>query len=310
MTISHKKCLVMAEQIVKLYRSGSLKNEQVDRDQLVVFITKSGRRLQVKQNEVHVEVVSEIVNKIKVFKHINFADPILVIEDDEGYFLINGNHTAHALEQVIRNGKIVPGLKTAPIAIIPEDLLPSEAAERLEVLKLVGTIMNRVEKIVRGMTKGDIKHLIMNDMIDGKDIYHDDYQEVMAEAAQMEKATIRELVSKVKLESLVSMQNKKFHFKQYTVAELNGHKVDRETNETEVTWAVVTTDKIYETLGKAIGNMIERSCTKAHIIFHFKNYEDVKKLQSKTQERISKFMQTSSVNLTYEFLEWKAEDAA
>lgn len=307
MTMTHKKCLAMAEYIVNLYRKGELEKREVDRDQLVIFITKSGRRLQVKQNEVHVEVVSEIVNKIRVFKHIEHADPILVIEDDEGYFLINGNHTVHALEQVIRNGKIVPGLKTAPIAVIPDSLLPSDPQDRVEVLKHIAIIMNRVEKIVRGMTKGDIKNLIKNDMIDKKNIDDSEYQEVMAASAQMEVATIRELVSKVKQESLTELQNKKFHFKQYTVAELNAHKVDRETTETEVTWAVVTPDKIYETIGKAIGNMIERSCNKAHIIFHFKNYDDVKKLESKTNERIAKFMKTSSVNLTYEFLPWMKE---
>jgi acetolactate synthase small subunit len=214
----------------------------------------------------------------------------------------------HALEQVIRNGKIVPGLKTAPIAIIPEDLLPSDTESRDEVLKLVGVMMNRVEKIVRGMTKGDIKNLIKNDFIDKKNIDNSEYQQVMADSSQMELSTIRELVSKVKQESLTELQNKKFLFKQYTVSELNAHKVDRETTETEVTWAVVTSDKTYETLGKAIGNMIERSCTKAHVIFHFKNYEDVKLLRSKTEDRIAKFMKTSSVNLSYEFLEWKREE--
>ena len=174
-------------------------------------------------------------------------------------------------------------------------------------MKLVATIMNRVEKIVRGMTKNDIKDLINNDMIDGKNIDDTEYQEVLADAAQVEFSTIRELVSKVKSESFISMQNKKFKHKQYSVAELNGIKLDRETVDTEVTWAVVTTDKTYETLGKAIGNMIERDCAKAHVLFHFKNHEDVKTLKKKTEERIAKFMQYNSVPLTYEFLPCQAE---
>jgi len=297
----------MAELIVKLYRNNQLKRDEMTHDQLVTIITRKGRRLQIRQNVVHVEVVSEIINKIRVFKHIEFADPILVIEDDEGYFLVNGNHTAHALEQVIKNGKIVPGLKTAPIAIISNELLPSDIADRNEVLKLVATIMNRVEKVVRGMTKGDIKDMIKVDLIDGKKIDDAEYQQVLADAAQVEESTIRELVSKVKQDSLTAILNQKHKHYQYTVAELNTLKANREDIRTEVTWAVVTPDKTYETLGKAIGNMIERDCTKAHVLFHFKNYEDVKDLKVKTENRIAQFMQHCTAKLTYEFLPCQVE---
>lgn len=307
MTLSHKKCLAMAERIVDLYRNRQLTSGQVDHEEIVTIITKKGRRLQVRQNVVSPEVVSEIVNKVRVFKHIEFADPILVVEDDQGYFLVNGNHTAHALEQIIRNGKIVRGLKTAPIAIISEELLPADAEDRFEVLKLVATILNRVEKVQRGMTKNDIKDIISKDMVAEKNIEDTEYQEVLAEAAQLELSTIRELVSKAKQEAKTALENKKFKHKQYSVAELNGYKIDRTTLETEVTWAVVTHDKIYETLGKAIGNMIEGDSTKAHVIFHFKNFEDVKKLKSKTEDKIEKFMKMSTVQLSYEFLPWQEE---
>lgn len=306
MTISHQKCMVMAQRIVKAYNERKLRLDTIDKDVIYTLITRKGRRLQVRQNVVNSDRISEMVGKIRVLKHVEMADPILVLEDDEGWFLVNGNHTATLFNEIIRL-RIIPGLNTAPIAIIPEDMLPSDPQDRLEVLKLVAVQMNKVEKIVQGMTKDDIKHLIQMDMIDGKNIDDDDYQEVMAESAMLKLSVIRQLVSKVKEESLNLQLNTKFNHKQYSVSDLTIIKHDRYRElgtEYEITWAV-TGDKTWETLGKAIGKLIESPAglaTKAHIMFHFKNYADVRELKDDTEKKIKMFQDLSLVPISYEFL--------
>jgi hypothetical protein len=310
----------MAERIVEAYKSGSLEIHGITLDKLLLL---KKHVLQVRQNVVNVDKVSEIVGKVRVTKSTQFIDPILVIQaspellklndlecetSKSALMIVNGNHTSEVNAEVIRK-KIVDGYTEAPIVIIPADMLPELPEDQFEVLKLVAVIMNKVEKIVQGMTKNDIKHLIVNDLVSGKDITDPDYQEVLAEAATMSLYDIRTLVSKARQESLNQKLNRRFNFKQYSVAEMNEIKFDREGElgfDTEVTWAVVTPDKTYETLGKAIGNMLQNDCSKAHIIFHFKNYDDVKKLKSSTEEKIEKFQKTSKIKINYEFLPWNS----
>jgi len=318
MAMSYKKCLAFAERIVEAYKNQTIPIHYLSFDKLLLL---KKYVLQVRQNAVNVDKVSEIVGKIRATKSSKFIDPILIFEapkelllindsrceaSAKSYIVVNGNHTIDVNTEVIRK-KIVDGYTEAPIAVIPANMLPELPEDQFEVLKLVAVIMNKVEKIVQGMTKNDIKHLIGNDIISGKNVSDTDYQEVLAEASQMTVYDIRTLVAKAKQESLNQKLNHRFNFRQYTVAEMNEVKFDREEDlgfETEVTWAVVTPDKTYETLGKAIGNMLQNDCSKAHIIFHFKNYDDVKKLKDPTMEKISKFLKTSKVTVSYEFLPW------
>ncbi len=318
MSMSYKKCLAMAERIAEAYKSGSLQINQIALDKLLLL---KKNVLQVRQNVVNVDKVAEIVGKVRVTKSTQFVDPILVVQaspellklnnpDCEcsvpALMVVNGNHTTDVNIEIIRKG-IVVGYTEAPIVVIPAEMLPELPEDQFEVLKLVAVIMNKVEKIVQGMTKSDIKHLIVNDLVSGKDINNSDYQEVLAEAAQLSLYDIRTLVAKARQESLNQKLNRRFNFKQYSVAEMNEIKFNREGElgfDTEVTWAVVTPDKTYETLGKAVGNMLQNDCSKAHIIFHFKNYDDVKKLKDETEKKIAKFQDTSKVKINYEFLPW------
>lgn len=319
MAMSYKKCLAMAERIAETYKNHSFQIQEITLDKVLLL---KKYVLQVRQNVVNVDKVSEIVGKIRVTKTTQFIDPILVVEaspellklndveceaSKPALMVVNGNHTTDVNIEVIRK-KIVDGYTEAPIVIIPANMLPELPEDQFEVLKLVAVIMNKVEKIVQGMTKNDIKHLIVNDLVSGKDITDSDYQEVLAEAAQMSLYDIRTLVSKARQEALNQKLNRRFNFKQYSVAEMNEIKFDREGElgfDTEVTWAVVTPDKTYETLGKAIGNMLQNDCSKAHIIFHFKNYDDVKKLKEETEKKIAKFQETSKIMINYEFLPWQ-----
>jgi hypothetical protein len=316
--MSPKARLAVAERIIEAYKSNKLELEYLTLEELKELIKTV---LQVRQNVVNVDKVSEIVSKVRVTKSANLVDPILVVKNPSKdllllngnhtinamRLLVNGNHTLHSNIEIIKH-KIVDGYNKAPIAIIPEDMLPEDPTDRYEVLRLIAVSLNKVEKIVQGMSKGDIKDIIAKDYVKKVDIDDEEYQEVLAEAAHLRVSDIRTLVAKVRQDSINELLNHEHKFYQYSTSEMNWAKAKREDQlgfDYEVTWAVVTPDKTYETLGKAIGNMLENDAKKAHIVFHFKNYEDIRKLKNGTVKKIAKFLETSKVNITYEFLPWK-----
>jgi hypothetical protein len=321
MPMTPKERFAMAERIIEAYKSNKLEIEYLDLEELKALIKTV---LQVRQNVVNVDKVSEIVSKVRVTKSANLVDPILVVKNPSkdllllngnhimaaSRFLVNGNHTLHSNIEIIKH-KIVAGYNKAPTAIIPEDMLPEDPTDRYEVLRLIAVSLNKVEKIAQGMTKGDIKDIIAKDFVKKVDVENEEYQEVLAEAAQLLVSDIRTMVAKVKQDSLNELLNHEHKFYQYTTSEMNWAKSKREEQlgfDYEVTWAVVTPDKTYETLGKAIGNMLENDAKKSHIIFHFKNYEDIRKLKNHTIKKIAKFQETSKTKLSYEFLPWKASE--
>jgi ribosomal protein L22 len=301
--VNYAKCTQIAETIVAAYHKGTLPVSVVDEAQLKEWITNQFSRLQVKENVIHTDVVGDIVSKIRYYQHINFADPILVVKRLAGdLFLVNGNHTATALEQVIRQALVV-GVTKAPIAIIPDDMLPSDPAELKETLHLVATMMNRQPKVVRGMGKADIRRMIANDDHDGIDVHNLEYQKAKANSAHVPLSTIREIVSKVAEKNLATSLNKKFHFKQLTTSELNKVKEDRTTRKNFVQHAKVSKD-IAGTFAGVIDHMVTHKGTKCvHVVFHFKNYEDINALKIPTQEYMENFKALVNFPVTYEFLD-------
>jgi len=316
MTKTYKQLSAMANKIVQAYKEGKLGVTYFSPEK-----TKFLPSVQVRTNKVNIDTVPEIVAKMRRSKSAKFVDPILVavglaksiikkLSDDSSQeiddLIVNGNHTRASLLEAIKR-KLVPGLTEIPIAVIPEDMLPEDEDDIVEVLKLVAISMNKVEKIVQGMSKSDVHHTILMDLIDGKEVKKLDYQEALADAADLTVKEIATLVAKAIEHNTNVKLNKKFNFKQYSVAEMNDAKATRQYSlgdDTEVTWAVVTTDKTYETLGKAIGNAVENHAGKAHIIFHFKNYEDVSRLQKRTVKKIEKFTDLCEMEISYEFLPW------
>jgi hypothetical protein len=301
--INYAKCTQLAETIVAAYHNGTLPASSVDQAQLKEWITNHLSRLQVKENVIHADVVAEIVSKIRYYQHINFADPILVVKRlSDDLFLVNGNHTATALEQVIRQSLVV-GVTKAPIAIIPDDMLPSDPAELSETLRLVATMMNRQPKVVRGMSKTDIRRMIANDYIDDIDIYNLEYQKAKANSAHVPLSTIREIVSKIAEQNLATSLNKKFNFKQLTPYEISKIKQDRTTRNNFVQHAKVSKD-IAGTFAGVIDHMVTHKGTKrVHVVFHFKNYEDINAFKIPTQEYMENFKALVNFPVTYEFLD-------
>ena len=301
--VNYAKCTELSEAIVAAYHNGTLPASHVDHTQLKEWVTNALSRLQVKENVIHTDVVAEIVSKIRYYQHINFADPILVVKRLAGdLYLVNGNHTATALEQVIRQSLVV-GVTEAPISIIPDDMLPSDPAELKETLRLVATMMNRQPKVVRGMSKADIRRMIANDDIGGIDIHNKEYQKAKANSAHVPLSTIREIVAKIAVQNHTSHVNQKFNFKQFTAYELSKIRRDRTDRNNFVQIAKVTKD-IAGTFAGVIDHMVTHKGTKSvHILFHFKNFEDINKFKVPTEEYMKAFEKLVNFSVTYEFLD-------
>lgn len=306
--MTHNECLRMAEAIAAAYKNGKLIDSTADYQQLLKWATDKSSVLQVRFNKINVDTVADIVDRIRYFQHMDFADAILVeLRKDGTLRLINGNHTNAAYVEAIEK-RLVDGLLTARIAIIPEDQLPQDETDRELVLQNVALIMNRKEVVHNKTTKGDVRDVIRKAIINGVDVHSQDYQSTLSAAVQMKQSIISKLVMEANVDLKEEELKQKFNFKQYSSAEMNLIKQERE-NEFEdddesvaVTWAVVTRDKIYETLGKAVGSALNFG--KAHIIFHFKNYSDTK-LKRDTERAIKAWTENCTMQITYEFLPYK-----
>lgn len=300
--VNYTKCTQAAEAIVAAYHKGTLPKSTADYAQLKEWVTSTASIIQVKLNRVHIDVIAEIISKIKYYKHINYADPILVVNTPKGLMLVNGNHTAAALEQVIRQS-LIDGLNEAPIAIIPDDMLPSDPAEVSETLRLVATMMNRQPKVVRGMSKADLRNVITDDDRDGADIHNTEYQLAKANSAHFPLDVIRDIVAKIVANNYATNTNKKFHFKQLTTYELSKIRLDRTTRKNFVQIAKVSKD-IAGTFAGVIDHMVTHKGTKSvHILFHFKNYDDISAFKVPAEEYMESFKQLVNFPVTYEFLD-------
>jgi hypothetical protein len=308
MSMTHNECLRVAEAIVADYKAKKLPRSTADYAQLLKWATDETTVLQVRSNKINVDTLAEIVDRIRYFQHMDFADDILVeIRSDGTMRLINGNHTNAGHIEAIEK-KLVKGLTGANIAIIPEERLPSNSKDRERVLQQVALVMNRKEVVHNKTTKADVRDLIRKDIISGVDVNTFDYQSTLSATVQMKDAVIGKLIMEAKVDLKEAELRQKFNFKQYSAGEINLIKQEREAefeDEDEsvaVTWAVVTRDKIYETLGKAVGNALNYN--KAHIIFHFKNYSDTK-LKKDTVKSIDAWTKHCTMQITYEFLPYK-----
>lgn len=308
MSMSHNDCLRVAETIAAEYKAKKLPRSKAEYAQLIKWATDETTVLQVRSNKINVDTLAEIVDRIRYFQHMEFADDILVEKRADGSLrLINGNHTnAGHIEAIEKN--LVKGLTGANIAIIPDEMLPSDATERERVLQQLALVMNRKEVVHNKTTKSDVRDLIRKDILSGVNVDSRDYQSTLSATVQMKDTVIGKLIMEAKVDLKEAELRTKFNFKQYSSSEINLIKQEREAEFEEddesvaVTWAVVTRDKIYETLGKAVGNALNYN--KAHIIFHFKNYSDTK-LKKDTVKSIDAWTKHCTMEITYEFLPYK-----
>jgi hypothetical protein len=304
--IDYKHCVKMAEAIYEAYHKKQLPIVKVAYEVLKEWVTAANRVFQARENLIINEHVADIIQKIRYYQHIDYADPPLVQRDNlgtSGLKLINGNNTVNALEQVMRL-KYVPGLKEISVAVIPDDMLPKGEDELEEVLKLVATMMNRQPKVVRGMSKSDIRDMIARDHVTGKDIQDDDYQKAKSQSAHIPLATVRELVSKVLTDASTAKLNAKMKFRQLAGHEVESVARERLNRKNFVQIAVVTKDKIFGTLSGAIQAMVEHDgCESVHIVFYFKNFSDISLLKTPTKEKIEKMKKIVKFPVTYEFLD-------
>ena len=310
MGMTHNEHLRVAESIVADYKDGKFAISKADFKQLLKWTTDETSVLQVRSNKINVDVLAEIVDRIRYFGHMDFADAILVERRVDGSLrLINGNHTCAAYVEVFEK-KLVKGLTDAKIVIIPEDRLPEDGNDRERVLVQIALVMNRKEVVHNKTTKSDVRDVIRKDIISGIKVETADYQSTLSASVQMKSAVIGKLIMEAKNDLKEEELRTKFNFKQYSASEMNLIKQELEEEfeqndeSVAVTWAVVTRDKIYETLGKAVGNALNYN--RAHIVFHFKNYSDTK-LKTSTIKAINDWLKYCSMEITYEFLPYRKQ---
>lgn len=313
--IDYPKCLELAESIYKAYHANELPIRMVgyavlkewrispNKDELSAF--ERGRILQIRDNVVIPEHIAQIIEKIIYYNSIEYADPMLVFEDGKGInglFLVNGNNTANALEQVMRFKKL-PGLTEVPIAIIPHDMLPSDDENRRHTLELVGTMMNRQPKVFRGGTKNDLAVLIEKDYASGIDVHNKAYQQAKSQSAHIDIRVVRELVSKVVSNSIETSINKAQHFRALTSDEITSFKKQHSNGNNYVQVATVTKDKFFGTLAGVLQHVVEHNADSVHLGLIFKNYSDIRSLKTPSRQKIEAFSEFVTFPVTYEFLD-------
>jgi len=305
-TVDYTKCANLAEAIYKQYHAKQLPTKMVGYAVLKEWVDIASRVLQIRENLKLSDHIAEIIQKIRYYQHIDYADPPLAIEDgrgQSGLYLINGNNTVNALEQTIRF-RLVPGLTQVPVVVVPDEMLPQGKEERKQTLQLLGTMMNRQPKVVRGMSKNDIRDMITRDMREGINIQDYAYQDAKSQSAHLPLATIRELVGKVLADSAARNMNAKMKFRELARWEVNAIATQRQTHTNFVQVATVTKDKIFGTLAGVLQAMVEHDgCDSVHLIFHFKNYSDIRTLKVPTKEKIEAFTKLVNFPVTYEFID-------
>lgn len=310
MGMTHNEHLRVAESIVADYKDGKFAISKAAFKQVLKWYTDETSVLQVRSNKINVDVLAEIIDRIRYFGHMDFADPILVERRADGSLrLINGNHTCAAYVEAFEK-KLVKGLTDAKIVVIPENRLPEDANDRERVLVQIALVMNRIEVVHNKTTKSDVRDMIRKDIISGINVDTADYQSAISASVQMKSSTIGKLIMEAKNDLKEEELRSKFNFRQYSASEMNLIKQELEEEfeqndeSVAVTWAVVTRDKIYETLGKAVGNALNYN--RAHIVFHFKNYSDTK-LKTSTIKAINDWLKYCSMEITYEFLPYRKQ---
>ena len=296
------KCKEYAKAVVDAYKKRTLLASTADLPQLQTWTHHNLNKYQTREKAVNPEFVATIIRTISHDMHIRNADPILVAEQNGVRLLINGNNTAAALEQVIRL-QIVPGVFEAPIAVIPHDMLPSDPADRAETIKQIAMMMNIQVKHAQGVFKNDMRRAIAEDAKKGVDIHNEQYQEIRASSAHMPIATIKDLVSKVASLTDAERTNSDYNFIQLNPAALDKAKRKRKTAHNFVQIATVSKN-IAGSLAGVIDHQATHKGTKGiHILFHFKNYDDINNFKVPAEEYMENVKELLNFPVTYEFLD-------
>ena len=298
----YTKCQKYAKAVVEAYKKRTLLASTADLPQLQVWTLHNRNKVQAREKLVNPEFVATIIRNISYQKHIQNADPILVAEQNGVRLLINGNNTAAALEQVIRL-QIVPGVFEAPIAIIPDDMLPSDPDEQAETIKQIAIMMNIQVKPVQGVFKADMRRVIAEDAKKGVDIHNEEYQEVRSSSAHMPLDTIKEIVSKVASLTDAERTNSDYNFIRLDPKVLDTAKRKRKTKHNFVQIATVSKN-IAGTLAGVVDHMATHKGTKSiHVLFHFKNYDDINNFKVPAEEYMENVKEVLNFPVTYEFLD-------
>jgi len=309
--IDHDRCTQIAEIVVAMFRDKQLELIKVGHSQLDTWMSSaSDWALQIRQNLINRDVVSEILEKIRVFEHIDYADPILAIrtklEGKDGLYLVNGNNTCCALEQVLRMDEFRSlNIKEVSVALIPVELMPKDKENLHETLEQIALMMNQQPKVVRATNKQDMQRLITKDLAERNvDINKLSYKRAKAKSSQMSLRTISEIVAKVRANAKVALTNQMNRFKQLVEADYTHIVSARKTNDNFVQIAALSKKSLFGSFAGAIQHMVFRKhCKSVHIIFHFTKFDDIEELKDWAIEYLEKSKLLVKFDVSYEFLD-------
>lgn len=308
--IDHDRCTQIAEIVVAMFRDKQLELIKVGHSQLDTWMSTASWALQIRKNQINRDVVSEILDKIRNFEHIDYADPILAIRSKingkDGLYLVNGNNTCCALEQVLRLDEFRSlNIKEVSVALIPVELMPKDKENLDETLEQIALIMNQQPKVVRGTTKQDMQRLITKDLAQKKvDITKLSYKEAKAKSSQMSVSTISEIVAKVRANAKVALNNELARFKQLVEADYAHIISARKTNDNFVQIASLSKKSLFGSFAGTIQHMSSRKhCNSVHIIFHFTKFDDIEELKDWAIESLERSKPRLNFDVSYEFLD-------
>lgn len=307
---------------VKLAQKDASRLDYMTAAELSVF-----QGVQIRLDSSDKDFISRTVDWIRRHKSLEHFEPIVfAYVSDEVYrkiiinpkkalkekhtIRIDGKHSNTIAVECVEAG-ILPKDTKFPVVFIDQEMLPEDIDDCVQVLRWVAAALNRVPKQKRSNSTEDLKRELQLDINLKKNVDSKEYQSGIACVYDVDVRKVRKLIAQNREFTQNTDLNERFNFRTYHRKEMDIIKEIKQAelgDDVEVTWAVVTADKIYETLGKAVGSTLENWKCSAHIVFHFGNYADVSRLQNKTIKRVNAFRQKlQGLDLTYEFLPWKEE---
>lgn len=287
-----------------------LKRAWADKDQMLIWYEGKYRN-QVREVHLDEEHISNIIYKIQALGHADLANPILCYEeiiDGETIMVVaDGNNTNAALLRADKKGYI--SIQGTEVLIIPSELIPEDNLSKQILLDALGAELNVPTVINKGMMPRDLRAMVKRHIEEGVDINDGAYRAMLQRKYQMTSADVSSNVSKAKSEYNRALSNSLHNFHQYTTGDgeyfkrVRTKKFDKENRSVGICWAVVDRCRVLpETLGKAMGLAMNHA--EIHIVFHFKDYEDVS-YRDQVEAYIASFSKKYNVKFSYEFLAWK-----
>ena len=211
-------------------------------------IVRDFKKIQVRAENTNDDKIKEIVEFVKEYNDDSNFDPITIIVDDDEIpiYLVDGNHTVHAREQL--------QYKFTPAYCIPY----SDLWCKYDNAQKLGHALNKVDKVLDRSSDESIRNVIRDDMRRGIDIENQEYKKNLSRLLKRTLKGIGRMVSSIKGEvdgdPLTTNPRRLF-----TAEELQEIKEERELEDLDTTVVLGSTHGASG--GQALGSLLKQMAT-------------------------------------------------